>query len=256
MNDYNEYFKAKTDDLYNMAKKVLEAGPWIDGIGMQSHMHAVDFGQSGSAHKNNDNKWNSYADTIDKFSSLGLDVQITELDVTNCASDNGKNLFVDIFKAAMERSDKISSLTLWGHCDAASWRRNDSDGGHPLPFDDNCQPKEFYNDIIALSGTVTPVSATIAATTAAATTQAATTTTTAAATTASNGGTVTVTKKGDVNCDGKVTVADAIMLARVVAEDKSVKVSDTGKANGEMDGVAGISSDDVTEILKVVAGIK
>jgi len=60
---------------------------------------------------------------------------------------------------------------------------------------------------------------------------------------------------GDVNSDGKLTVSDAIMLARINAEDKSVNVSADGLANGNVDGVAGISADDVTLILKVLAGL-
>ncbi|MBR5371390.1 MAG: endo-1,4-beta-xylanase, partial [Oscillospiraceae bacterium] len=253
MNDYNEYFKKKTDDLYNMAAKILEAGPYIDGIGMQSHMHAVDFGKTGSAHENKDSNWNSYAEAIDKFNSLGLDVQITELDVTNCAAKTGSDLFVDIFRAAMERSTNISSLTLWGHCDSASWRNSYEDGGKPLPFDGSCQPKAFYNDIIALTETVRPGEAVqIQATTAAETT----TTTQETTTTQTTAGGSQVTKKGDVNCDGKITVSDAIMLARIVAEDTSVKVTDTGKANAEMDGVEGLSSDDTNELLKTIAGMK
>ncbi len=156
MNDYNEYFVKKRDDLYNMAKKILAEGDYIDGIGMQSHMHAADFGKTGSATQSTDSKFGTYADAIDLFNSLGLDVQITELDVTNCADPKGASLFVDIFKVAMERGKNISSLTLWGHCDAASWRNDYEDGGKPLPFDASCQPKSFYNDIIALSGKIVP----------------------------------------------------------------------------------------------------
>ena len=86
-----------------MAKKIQAEGDYIDGIGMQSHMHAVDFGRSGSAHQNNDSNWNSYADAIDKFSSLGLDVQITELDISTEGGkwtlDQQANRYKNILKA-------------------------------------------------------------------------------------------------------------------------------------------------------------
>ena len=60
---------------------------------------------------------------------------------------------------------------------------------------------------------------------------------------------------GDINCDGKVTVSDAILLARIVAEDKSVKVSETGLKNAELDGVSGLSAEDTTYLLKMIAGL-
>ena len=63
------------------------------------------------------------------------------------------------------------------------------------------------------------------------------------------------TLKGDVNCDGKVTVSDAILLARIVAEDSKASVTDTGLLNAELDGVAGLSSDDTVELLKILAGL-
>ena len=60
---------------------------------------------------------------------------------------------------------------------------------------------------------------------------------------------------GDANLDGIVTVSDAVLLARVAAEDVSAKITDEGRANGDCDGVEGISSDDVIMVLKYVAGI-
>lgn len=60
---------------------------------------------------------------------------------------------------------------------------------------------------------------------------------------------------GDANLDGQVTVSDAVLLARVAAEDTAVKITDQGRTNGDCDGVDGISSDDVIMILRYVAGI-
>ena len=60
---------------------------------------------------------------------------------------------------------------------------------------------------------------------------------------------------GDVNVDSKITVSDAILLARVAAEDKEATITSEGKANGDCDGQDGISVDDVTQILKFLAGL-
>ena len=103
---------------------------------------------------------------------------------------------------------------------------------------------------------------TIPQTTAADTTApAADTTTTTSGTKAETepAGDTTAPKKrtpGDVNEDSKVTVADAILLARIVAEDGTAKVSDQGKLNGDVDGESGLSPNDTTLVLKYIAGIE
>ena len=60
---------------------------------------------------------------------------------------------------------------------------------------------------------------------------------------------------GDVNADGSVTVADAVLLARVAAEDATATISEEGKTNAELDGKEGLSSEDLTMLLKYLAGI-
>jgi len=103
-----------------------------------------------------------------------------------------------------------------------------------------------------------------AATTKPATTAPATTTKPAATkTTASSAGTTAAattapgkwTVWGDANCDSKLTVSDAILVARVAAEDKNAKITEDGKNNADVDGKEGISTEDVTEILKKLAGL-
>ena len=64
-------------------------------------------------------------------------------------------------------------------------------------------------------------------------------------------------KRGDVDCNGDVNVLDAVLLARVVAEDGSLKdgeVTDDGKANAECDGAEGITSGDLRTLLNALAG--
>ena len=64
-----------------------------------------------------------------------------------------------------------------------------------------------------------------------------------------------VTMYGDVNCDNKITVSDAIMLARIAAEDTTVSVTDTGKANADVVPDNTINPDDTVAVLKFLAGI-
>ena len=102
-------------------------------------------------------------------------------------------------------------------------------------------------------GTTPDETVQIEATTApAVTTGKATTATSAASTTAASNAKGMV---GDVNCDNKVTVSDAVLLSRVVGEDTSAKITEQGKANAECTGDSTVNSDDVVAILKSLAGL-
>ncbi|MBR5370925.1 MAG: glycoside hydrolase family 9 protein [Oscillospiraceae bacterium] len=66
---------------------------------------------------------------------------------------------------------------------------------------------------------------------------------------------------GDANCSGesdnskRVTVADAILVARVKAEDTKAKITDQGKANADLNGNDGIDDEDLTILLQYLAGL-
>ena len=60
---------------------------------------------------------------------------------------------------------------------------------------------------------------------------------------------------GDVDVNGDVNVADAVLLARFLAEDNEVSVSAQGKLNANVNGDADITSDDLSAILEYLAGI-
>ena len=141
LNDYNEYIGAKTDDIYNMAMKLKQQGT-IDGIGMQAHL-ATNYPDA-----------KTFETALKKFLSTGLDVQITELDIT-CSDLNAQaNLYEDIFKIAMANSSKIPALTIWGTSDNVSWRSSQN----PLLFSQGYKPKPAYDKVVALakSGSVAP----------------------------------------------------------------------------------------------------
>ena len=135
INDYNEYIPAKTNDIYNMAMKLKELGV-IDGIGMQSHLDT----------KYPDAK--TYETALKKFLSTGLDVQITELDITCSDFSAQANLYESIFKLAMENSAKIPAVTIWGTQDNVSWRSSQN----PLLFSQGYKPKPAYDKVVALAG--------------------------------------------------------------------------------------------------------
>nr|AHN13642.1 xylanase [uncultured microorganism] len=138
INDYNTEIPSKRDDLYNLVKDLKEEGVPIDGVGPQSHI------QIG---------WPSLEDTektITKFTSLGLDNQITELDMSlygwpptgayTSYDDIPEYKFLDqadrydqLFQLYEELDADISSVTFWGIADNHTWlddraRQYDADG--------------------------------------------------------------------------------------------------------------------------------
>ena len=134
LNDYNEYIPAKTNDIYNMAMKLKELG-YIDGIGMQSHLD-TSYPDA-----------NTYETALKKFLSTGLEVQITELDITCNNSSEQADLYEKIFKLVMANSSQIPAVTIWGTQDSVSWRSSQN----PLLFSNGYQPKPAYEKIIALT---------------------------------------------------------------------------------------------------------
>lgn len=58
---------------------------------------------------------------------------------------------------------------------------------------------------------------------------------------------------GDVNCDGVVTVSDAILMSRISQEDTTVDVNAQGLINGDANEDGVCNSADVTVILHIVA---
>ena len=59
--------------------------------------------------------------------------------------------------------------------------------------------------------------------------------------------------QGDLNIDGKVSVSDAILLARITAEDTTVSLPNAGKPKTDVNGDQNINSADVTALLRIVA---
>ena len=110
-NDYNTYMVA--DDIVTMVKYVNAETQLCDGIGMQSHLDTAFPNAS------------YYCDALKKFCDTGLEVQITELDVTNTSDAiqatycyNLLSGILDIYKDG----GNITGLTVWGLYDSVSWR--------------------------------------------------------------------------------------------------------------------------------------
>lgn len=145
-NDYNDDNQNKAEAIYQMVKEINEnyaaehnGDILIDGIGMQGHYNL---------NTNPENVRRS----LEKFISLGVEVGVTELDITAGADNelteeqaNAQGyLYAQLFQIYKEHADHISRVTFWGLNDATSWRAAQS----PLLFDRNMQAKPAYYAVI------------------------------------------------------------------------------------------------------------
>ncbi len=139
-NDFNEYMPQKTDAIIKMVEEINSDGHYIDGIGMQSHLDARSGSDAFPA-------VNVYKKALDKFCETGLDVQITELDVTindNSLFKEQAKYYSDIMDAIVEHKDDISAVVFWGTTDDQSWRASK----YPLLFNEDYTAKESFYSII------------------------------------------------------------------------------------------------------------
>lgn len=149
-NDYSSYAPAKTQAICKVVKAIQTApDARIDCVGMQSHI-SMDYPEiSGPS---------SFETAIQTFAGLGVDVQITELDM-GCGNmrynseymSNRYNQLFTMFLNNRKTDDKhgVCGVTLWGILDERSWIYKNAGGGNshqsPLLFNGKytCKPA-FY----------------------------------------------------------------------------------------------------------------
>lgn len=132
-NDYNEYIDAKRDAIYTLVKSLKEQG-LCDGVGMQSHL-STSFPSA-----------SLYRAAVEKYASIGCDIQVTELDITLAdGADFNKQaqMYKDLFDIYREYKETISLVAFWGTNDETSWRES----GKPLIFSEY-KPKVAYDRIV------------------------------------------------------------------------------------------------------------
>ena len=60
---------------------------------------------------------------------------------------------------------------------------------------------------------------------------------------------------GDTDCSGSVDILDAVLLARVAAEDTNCGITDQGKMNADVTRDGAVKTDDLTKLLKFLASL-
>lgn len=155
-NDYGLENPAKRKRLITLIKDLQLKNVPIHAIGSQAHVNVS-------------MSFETMDQTLAEIATLGLPIQITELDVNSAqagqrgvgadiannasttqgglVSDADKKLadaYAGIFRAFLKHRDSVKLVTLWGVNDAVSWRAQ----GKPLPFDADNRPKPAFDALI------------------------------------------------------------------------------------------------------------
>lgn len=172
-NDYNEWHTGKRDAIVRLVKSLKEKGIRIDGVGMQGHI-GMDYPSL-----------EEYQAAIDAYTSAGVKVMVTELDISALPSPRRniganisdmeayrnemnpytemlpdsvmaewENRMLDFFKLFIQNSDKISRVTLWGVTDGDSWKNDFPMRGrtdYPLLFDREYNAKPVVKKIVDMA---------------------------------------------------------------------------------------------------------
>lgn len=158
-NDYNTERPEKMERVYLLLKKLKDANVPVHGIGLQAHWSIYEPRAEELEH------------TIQKFASLGLQVQFTELDISVYPWEKNHrqktSIDNDTFTPELEQqqaakykmafaifrkySKNITGITFWNISDRHTWldeypvpgRKN-----YPLLFDSRLQPKKAYWEVV------------------------------------------------------------------------------------------------------------
>ncbi|HEX7860095.1 MAG TPA: endo-1,4-beta-xylanase [Verrucomicrobiae bacterium] len=156
-NDYGLENPAKRRKLITLIKSLKEQKVPIHAIGSQAHLNvSVTFETMDQA--------------LTEMKTLGLPIDITELDVNTAAGGQRRtdadiaanasatqggvvaeadqrqaDAYAGIFRAFLKHRDAVKVVTFWGVNDAVSWRRQ----GRPLLFDSENKAKPAFHAVIA-----------------------------------------------------------------------------------------------------------
>lgn len=155
-NDYGIEAGPKHASSMVLIKRLIKDGAPIHGVGIQGHWSTTNI------------PYAALDKAISDYASLGLEVSITELDVTIRGASGGQfgrgfrgrrfggtpptpqdlkaqaDAYARLFSILIKHKDVIQRVTFWGLSDRRTWRF----GQHPLIFDSNNQRKPAYAAIV------------------------------------------------------------------------------------------------------------
>lgn len=134
-NDYGATAPGKRDAIYQMVKGLIEKGVPIHGIGIQGHWNLDSPSEE------------DIRAAIELYSSLGLKVSITEMDVSvynpsqpypdglpESVLERQAERYAQCFRIFSEYADVIDRVTFWGTNDRFSWINRVDRPDYPLLF--------------------------------------------------------------------------------------------------------------------------
>ncbi len=157
-NDYNESHPLKRDKIYSLVKSLLDQSVPVHGIGLQAHWNLYDPGLD------------DIRAAIEKYASLGLRLQLTELDVSVFRFDDKREDLVSptkemlelqairydaLFSLLREYKECIDAVTFWGAADDYTWLNDFPVRGRknwPLLFDERHKPKSSFWSVVNQNG--------------------------------------------------------------------------------------------------------
>ena len=158
-NDYNTENALKRERIYQLVKKLKDKGVPIHGVGLQGHWSIFEPTAA------------ELEESINKFASLGLEVQITEVDVSvypkrhqrTTEPFKGKAEYTSemeaqqaekykmLFEVFRKHKNVVTSVTFWNLSDRSSWLDNFPVPGRkdfPLLFDADFKPKKAFWEVV------------------------------------------------------------------------------------------------------------
>ncbi|TDN90359.1 endo-1,4-beta-xylanase [Salegentibacter sp. 24] len=158
-NDYNAIIPEKRDRIIELLKYLQENDAPIDGVGIQAHWSI--YGPSEAELRK----------ALDLYSDLGLEIQITELDVSLYPWEKERrelkegesdeftpeleqkqieayDMFFEVFR---DYKDVITGVTFWNISDKYSWLDSypvEGRKNYPLLFDENFERKKAYEKVV------------------------------------------------------------------------------------------------------------
>jgi endo-1,4-beta-xylanase len=168
-NDFWNYLDGKRQFIISFVKKLKDQN-LIDGVGLQYHLNI----SPAQVKLNNQTVYQTVPNLekeIQEYAALGLDVHITELDISIYTRDytsddqshwyTGNDLneeyqtklaarYKEVFDMFRRNADKIKNVTFWGIADDNTWLSEFPSGrpDHPLLFDKHLNPKKAFDAIM------------------------------------------------------------------------------------------------------------
>lgn len=147
-NDYGaENLNGKSNAIFAMVSDFVARGVPIHGVGLQGHFTLGGYNRT------------QIGQNMARINELGLQVQLTEVDVRHEGAATGQTLeqqaiqYQEIMEVCLN-AENCTAFIVWGVTDKYSWLRGENLGFfnntvvEPLLFDVNYQPKPAYEALI------------------------------------------------------------------------------------------------------------